>query len=50
MWKIKFHIHVKLNLMTTAELLTQIDVYNFIYKYDSNCSIALIMLVKILKN
>jgi len=35
MWRIPFHGHVTLNLMTTAAILTQIDIYNFVYKYDS---------------
>jgi len=32
-----FHGHVKFNLMTTAATLTQIDIYNFVYKYNSIC-------------
>jgi len=28
----------KLNLMTTAAAMTQIDIYTFVYKFDSICS------------
>ena len=44
MWRtrrITFHGHVELNLMTTATTLTQIEIYNFVYKFDSICSIVM---------
>jgi len=48
MWRVTFHGHVELNLMTTAATFIQIDIYNFVYKFDSICSIH-IMLVTILR-
>ena len=39
MWRITFHGHVKLNVMRTAATLTQIDIYNFVYKFDGICTI-----------
>ena len=44
--RIAFHGHVKLNLTTTSA--TQIDIYNFVYKFNSHL-LYIIMLVTILR-
>jgi len=36
MWRRALRGHVKLNLMTSATL-TQIEIYYFVYKFDSIC-------------
>ena len=44
-----FHGHVKLNLIPTSATLTQIDIFNSVYKFDSIILFYIIMLVTILR-